>query len=170
MAQSYDAPIPTPGHTALPTGKCRHIMFKTILVPTDGSPLSDKAIEAATRFAKTSGGKLVGLSVAEPHVSPQLTEGSTVIDAEYYSRKMKEIAEANVNKVEAAAKAEGVACDKVVRTSINPYEEIIKVAGEFGCDVIFMASHGRKGLSALFVGSETQKVLTHSTIPVLVFR
>lgn len=145
-------------------------MFKTILVPTDGSPLSDKAIEAAARFAGDSGARLIGLSVVEPQMPSGLWEGSTVVDAEYYMRKMQEIAQANVDKVEAAAKNAGVPCEKVVRTSINPYEEIIKVAQEFGCDVIFMASHGRKGLSALFVGSETQKVLANSTIPVLVFR
>ncbi|HEY4542724.1 MAG TPA: universal stress protein [Noviherbaspirillum sp.] len=145
-------------------------MFKTILVPTDGSPLSDKAIEAAARFAKTSGGKLIGLSVAEPHYAPQLAEGSTVIDTEYYAQKMKEIAQANVEKVEHAARQAGVPCETTVRTSVNPYEEIIAAAKEYGCDVIFMASHGRKGLSALFVGSETHKVLAYSTVPVLVFR
>lgn len=145
-------------------------MFKTILVPTDGSPLSDKAIEAAARFAKTSGGKLIGLSVAEPQYAPHLAEGSTVIDTEAYSRKMQEIAQMNVEKITAAAKEAGVACETVVRTSINPHEEIIGTAKDHGCDVIFMASHGRKGLSALFVGSETHKVLAHSTIPVLVFR
>lgn len=145
-------------------------MFKTILVPTDGSPLSDKAIEAAARFAKTSGSKLIGLSVAEPYASPHLSEGSTVIDSAHYSRRMQEIAQMHVDKVSAAAKEAGVVCETVVRTSSNPYEEIINVAKEFNCDVIFMASHGRKGLSALFVGSETHKVLAHSTVPVLVFR
>jgi nucleotide-binding universal stress UspA family protein len=145
-------------------------MFKTILVPTDGSSLSEKAIEAAARFAKANGGRLVALSVAEPYYSPQLAEGSTVFDTEAYARKMQEIARMNVNKVAAAAAAAGVPCETVVRTSINPYEEIVNVAKQLACDVIFMASHGRKGLSALFVGSETHKVLAYSTVPVLVFR
>jgi len=145
-------------------------MFKTILVPTDGSELSDKAIDIAVRFAAGGGARLVALSVAEPQTTPYLAEGSTVVDAEYYARKVQEIAQANVDKAEAAARTAGVPCEKVVRTSINPYEEIVKAAQEFGCDAIFMASHGRKGLSALFVGSETQKVLARSTIPVLVVR
>lgn len=153
----------------LPTSRKR-VMFKTILVPTDGSPLSDKAIDAAAKFAKTSGGKLIGLSVAEPQYAPQLDEGSTLIDTDSYARKMQEIAQMNVEKIAVAAKEAGVACETLVRTSVNPYEEIISTARNRGCDVIFMASHGRKGLGALLIGSETHKVLAHSTIPVLVFR
>jgi nucleotide-binding universal stress UspA family protein len=145
-------------------------MFKTILVPTDGSALSDKAIEAAARFAKTGGGKLIGLSVAEPLHTQHLGEGSTVIDTEHYARKMREIATDNVAKIAAASKEAGVPCEVVVHKSVNPYEEIIATAKQFECDVIFMASHGRNGLSALFVGSETHKVLAYSTVPVLVIR
>lgn len=145
-------------------------MFKTILVPTDGSPLSDKAADAAIKFAQQGGSRLIVLSVSEPHHSAHLSEGSTVIDTERYDARMQEIAQTCVQRVAAAAKAANVACETVVRQSSNPYEEIINTAKDTGCDVIFMASHGRKGLSALFVGSETHKVLAHSTIPVLVFR
>ncbi len=145
-------------------------MFKTILVPTDGSALSEKAIDAAARFAKSCGARLIGLSVAEPEPMANMAEVSTFVDADDYARKLQEIAQLSVDKVEAAAEQAGVPCETVVRTAANPYEEIIRTATDFGCDVIFMASHGRKGLSALFVGSETQKVLAHSTIPVLVFR
>jgi len=145
-------------------------MFKTILVPTDGSPLAEKAVEAAVKFAQTGGSRIVALSVSEPHHSAHMSEGSTVIDTHRYDSRMQEIAHMYVNHVAEVAKASNVACDTVVRMSSSPYEEIIKTANEFACDVIFMASHGRKGLSALFVGSETHKVLAHSTIPVLVFR
>lgn len=145
-------------------------MFKTILVPTDGSPLSEKAVEAAVKFAQTGGSRIVALSACEPHHSAHMSEGSTVIDTDRYDRRMQEIAHLYVNHVAEVAKAAGVACDTVVRQTSHPYEEIINVSKDFGCDVIFMASHGRKGLSALFVGSETHKVLAHSTLPVLVFR
>lgn len=145
-------------------------MFKTILVPTDGSPLSDKAINAAAQFAKASGAKLIGLSVVEPYYAPQLSEASSLINTETYERNMREIASMNVDKVAQAAAAADVPCETMLRTSLNPYEEIVSVAKQQNCDVIFMASHGRKGLSALFVGSETHKVLAYSTIPVLVFR
>ena len=145
-------------------------MFKTILVPTDGSSLSDQAINAAVEFAQTTGGKIVGLSVAEPYPYTPLTDGSITVDANSYEEKMREMAQMHVRKIADAAQAANVPCETCVRQSFNPHEEIISVAVKHNCDVIFMASHGRKGLSRLFVGSETQKVLAHSTIPVLVFR
>lgn len=147
-------------------------MFKKVLVPTDGSPLSEKAIAAAIEFTKTMGGTLVALSVAEPFVYSALVEGAGVIpmDSTEYDEKAQQLAQNNVDKVAAQAKSIGVACKTEVALSFNPYEEIVRVAKQSGCDVIFMASHGRKGLNKLFVGSETQKVLAHTTIPVLVFR
>ncbi|MEO8407457.1 MAG: universal stress protein [Oxalobacteraceae bacterium] len=145
-------------------------MFKTILVPTDGSPLSDKAINAAIEFAQSNGGKIVGLSVAEPYPYAPLTDGSVTVDANSYEEKMREMAQLHVQKIANAAQAANVPCETFVRQSFRPHEEIISVAINNQCDIIFMASHGRKGLSKLFVGSETQKVLAHSTIPVLVFR
>lgn len=145
-------------------------MFKTILVPTDGSPLADQAIKAAIEFAQSNGGKIVGLSVAEPYPYSPLTDGSVAVDVNSYEAKMREMAQTHVQKIADAAQAANVQCETCVRQSFNPYEEIISVANAYQCEVIFMASHGRKGLSRLFVGSETQKVLAHSTIPVLVFR
>lgn len=145
-------------------------MFKTILVPTDGSPLSDKAIEAAVTFAKSAGSKLVGISVSEPRDYANLSDGVSVSDSSQAFIDRCSVAQGNVDKIAAAAKAAGVACETVTARSVHPYEEIIRTAADYQCDVIFMASHGRSGLSALFVGSETQKVLSHSTIPVLVFR
>jgi nucleotide-binding universal stress UspA family protein len=147
-------------------------MFKKILVPTDGSPLSDKAINAAVEFARTVGGELVALSVAEPHVYSSLIEGTSAITpgTNAYEDKAREMAQQHVKKVADLAGAGNVVCSTAVALSFNPYEEIIRMAEEFNCDVIFMASHGRKGLNKLFLGSETQKVLAHSAIPVLVFR
>jgi nucleotide-binding universal stress UspA family protein len=145
-------------------------MFKTILAPTDGSPLSEKATDAAIELAQLSGGKIIAVSVAEPYIYPALAEGAATIDTSIYTAKLLELAQLNVRKVADAAKAAHVPCETIVTQSFSPYEEIINTAQQHGCDVIVMASHGRKGLSKLFLGSETQKVLAHSNLPVLVFR
>lgn len=145
-------------------------MFKTILVPTDGSALSDKAVSAAIEFAKSQGGKVVTLSVAEPYPFSPLSEVAFTDERRQYEEKAREVAEQHVQKVQAAATAMDVPCETVVTQSFSPFEEIINTAGKYGCDAVFMASHGRRGLSKLFIGSETQKVLAHSTIPVMVFR
>ena len=145
-------------------------MFKTILVPTDGSPLSEKAVNAAIEFARGSGSTLIGFSVAEPYPFSALSEVSISIDTELYDRKMEALAHSRVQAVAVAAHAAGVPCKTDVALSFSPYEEIIKAANKFHCDVIFMASHGRRGLDKLFVGSETQKVLANTTLPVMIFR
>jgi nucleotide-binding universal stress UspA family protein len=149
-------------------------MFKRILVPTDGSPLSEKAISSAIHFASVNGSEVIALSVAEPqhYIYSALSDGSSImpIEAHDYNQKVIAPAQRYVAKVKAAAKERNVPCETVVTQSYRPYEEIIKAAKEFRCDVIFMASHGRNGLESLFIGSETQKVLAHSTIPVLVLR
>lgn len=147
-------------------------MFKKILVPTDGSTLSEKAIHAAVEFARTHGSTMIALSVAEPYVYSALAEGVSTFTRESsdYEESVRELAQKHVGKVKLLAQAANVDCETMIALSFSPYEEIIRVATETGCDVIFMASHGRKGLNRLFLGSETQKVLTHTTIPVLVFR
>ena len=145
-------------------------MFNTILVPTDGSELSEKAIHAAVDFAKSNGSTLVAISVTEPFPYSPLMEGGAVIDARAQETSMRAHTQDNVRKVVDAANQKGVSCVSHIAESFNPYEEIVRAAQQFNCDIIFMASHGRKGLSRLFVGSETQKVLAHSTVPVLVFR
>jgi len=145
-------------------------MFKTILVPTDGSPLSDKAVNAAVEFAKAHDGKLIGISVCEPYPFSPLSEAAFIDERVQYEEKARQIAQQHVMKISAAARVLGIPCETIVTQSFSPYEDIVKTANERKCDVIFMASHGRKGLSRLFIGSETQKVLAHSSIPVLVFR
>lgn len=145
-------------------------MFKTILVPTDGSALSDKAIRTAIEFARLTGARLVGVSVAEPYPYSPMSEGAITIDSSDYQEKMLEVAKLNVKKIADAASAANVHCETHVRQSFSPYEEIIDIANLQSCDVVIMASHGRKGLNKLFLGSETQKVLAHSTLPVLVIR
>ncbi|MFC7289869.1 universal stress protein [Herminiimonas glaciei] len=147
-------------------------MFKKILIPTDGSPLSDKAVDAAIEFAQKMGSELLVLSVAEPYVYMGLMEGAGVFptDPVMYDDKVKEMAQKHLDKVEAATRNKGVSCKTVVSVGLSPYEEIVRVAEEQKCDAIFMASHGRKGLNKLFIGSETQKVLAHTSLPVLVLR
>lgn len=147
-------------------------MFKKILIPTDGSPLSDKAVDAAIEFAQKMGSELLVLSVAEPYVYMGLMEGAGVFptDPAMYDDKVKEMAQKHLDKVEATTRNKGISCKTVVSVGLSPYEEIIRVAEEQKCDAIFMASHGRKGLNKLFIGSETQKVLAHTSLPVLVLR
>jgi nucleotide-binding universal stress UspA family protein len=145
-------------------------MFKTILVPTDGSPLSEKAIDAAIEVAKGLGSKIVGISVAEPIPYTALAEGAVAPDLEMYESHARQLAQAHVQRIATAASAANVPCDTVTALSFSPFEEIINAANKFNCDAIFMASHGRRGLQRLFVGSETQKVLAHTHLPVLVFR
>ena len=145
-------------------------MFKTILVPTDGSPLSDRAANAAVEFAQRTGGSVVGLSVAEPYPCSPLSGDTFSDERSRYEDKGRDIAAEHVRKIAAAAKALGVPCKTVVAQSFSPSDEIVATAERMDCDAIFMATHGRKGLNKLFVGSETQKVLAHTTIPVMVFR
>ncbi|MDP1735168.1 MAG: universal stress protein [Sulfuritalea sp.] len=147
-------------------------MFKHILVPTDGSQLSSDTSRRAIAFAKETGAK-VTFFFAKPDYPVAFYGEGALIDpttpdkfAEMAEQQAKEILAAN----EAAAKAEGVVSAGVSSVSDIPYEAIIAAAEQAGADLIFMASHGRRGISGLLLGSETQKVLTHSKIPVLVYR
>jgi nucleotide-binding universal stress UspA family protein len=145
-------------------------MFKKILVPTDGSPLSDKAVAAAIAFAREYGAQIVGLSVAEPYPFAPLAESAFTDERAVYEQRARELAQERVGRIASAAEAVHVPCTTAVAQSFSPHDEIVKAAVEHGCDLIFMASHGRKGLSRLLIGSETQRVLANSTIPVLVYR
>ena len=144
-------------------------MFKNILVPTDGSDLAAKAVEQGVLFAKEIGAKITA-GVTEPFhllsVAPS--------QLEYTPIEYKKYAEAHAEKVlgtvSAAAKLAGVACETLHIEHEHIYEAIIDAASARGCDLIVMASHGRRGVSAVVLGSETVKVLTHSKIPVLVYR
>jgi len=145
-------------------------MFKTILVPTDGSERSDKAIANAIDYAQHCQAKIVGISVAEPYPFSPLAESAMAIDPSIYEENVRALAEQYVKKIADAAQAAGVICETTTVLSFTPDTEIVSAAQRFNCDVIFMASHGRSGLSRLFLGSKTQKVLAHATVPVLVLR
>jgi nucleotide-binding universal stress UspA family protein len=144
-------------------------MFKKILLPTDGSELSGKAIDGGLAFAKALGASVVGLTVVEPYSYSNLSEyrPETLED---YEQRIDKVAAARLGQIADAAAKDGIAVETLSVRSFSPFEAIIETAKGKGCDVIFMASHGRRGLSAVLLGSETQKVLTHSTIPVMVYR
>jgi nucleotide-binding universal stress UspA family protein len=144
-------------------------MFKKILLPTDGSELSSKAVQGALKMASQLGASVVGLTVVEPYSYSTLSEYRPET-LEAFEARNAQAAEQRLAPVVEAAKAANVPCETVTVKSFSPYEAIIDTAKKHDCDVIFMASHGRRGLSAVLLGSETQKVLTHSTIPVLVYR
>ena len=145
-------------------------MFKHILLPTDGSELSAAANQQGIRFAKSIGAKVTSLCVM-PLQHPFSYETEIPMDAlEQAAKRYKELAETYLAAIEKEAKAAGVACEVVYEKNDYPYEAIIRVAEQKGCDLIMMASHGRRGVGAFLIGSETQKVLTHSKIPVLVYR
>lgn len=144
-------------------------MFRKILVPTDGSDLSLKACEAAIDLAKKLEATLVAVSVVEPYAYASLSEfqPETIIE---YEARAQELAESRLAAVKALAQTAGISMELRVAKSFSVYEAIIDVATQENCDAILMASHGRRGIQAVLLGSETQKVLTHCHLPVLVFR
>ena len=145
-------------------------MYKKILVPTDGSDLAGQAVAAAIDYARASGGTVVAFSVAQPYPILPAVDGAMMIDPGLDSTELLQLAQQSVDAVAGVAQAAGVACETHTALSFLPYEEIIRAADDYGCDVIFMASHGRRGLSRLLAGSQTQKVLAYSHVPVLVLR
>ncbi len=145
-------------------------MFTHILLPTDGSALSEAAIGKGIRFAKGLGAR-VTVVCAVPELYFFTYETEIPKDVKEKSRQQsRERAEEYLAWAARHAKEHGVPCDTVCATDDQPHAAIIKTAEEKGCDLIMMASHGRKGVRGLLIGSETQKVLTLSKIPVLVYR
>ena len=145
-------------------------MFKHILIPTDGSDLSRKAILYGVQLAKESGAKVTGLTVTEPYQPAGMDTVFIPMDKGDYEEQSRVLSEKAVEQVKIAAQAAVVPCETIREIHDQPYRAIIDAAHALGCDLIVMASHGRRGISALLLGSETVKVLTHSTIPVLVYR
>jgi nucleotide-binding universal stress UspA family protein len=145
-------------------------MFKRILLPTDGSEASRRAVQSGVEFARGIGAEVVGLHVTPPfHV---LTTNSQMLEdtPEQYATECSQRARRVLNDVESAARDAGITFRLEHASSNDPYEAIIETAKRLRCDLIVMASHGRRGIKGLLLGSETQKVLVHSAIPVLVHR
>ncbi len=145
-------------------------MYKHILIPTDGSSLSNKAIQHGVALAKALNAKVTAITVSTPfHVLA--VEPAMVTDTpESHANRVAESTAKHLGVAKDAASGSGVACDVVHVEHEHPYQAIIDTAKKRGCDAIVMASHGRRGISAIVLGSETVKVLTHSTIPVVVYR
>jgi nucleotide-binding universal stress UspA family protein len=145
-------------------------MYRNILIPTDGSELAGKAVAHGIALAKRIGARTTVLTVLPPYhiftTDAQMLEDTPA----QYKAHMQAHAEKTLSSVTQAAQAAEVACEMVHVEHEHPYRAIIDTAGSKGCDLIVMASHGRHGISALVLGSETVKVLTHSKIPVLVHR
>jgi nucleotide-binding universal stress UspA family protein len=145
-------------------------MYKHILIPTDGSDLSGKALRDGLTLAKGLGAKVTVLTVSQPfHVFTLETAMVVDTSAEYEKHVQAKTAKI-LGDASGAAKAAGVACDTAHVENEHIYQAIIEAAGSRGCDLITMASHGRRGIAAMVLGSVTVKVLTHSKIPVLVHR
>jgi nucleotide-binding universal stress UspA family protein len=144
-------------------------MFKRILVPTDGSDITAKAVETSIALAKASGGQIMTISVKEPFPYSAISEMQPVPPQEFYDAQER-IAAARVKAVADAAQAAGVGCGGHTVEALHPWEAILDHAKSQQCDLIVMASHGRRGVAALLLGSETQRVLIHSTLPVLVVK
>jgi nucleotide-binding universal stress UspA family protein len=147
-------------------------MFKHLLIPTDGSETAEKAVRAGIALAAEIGAKVTGYCAQEP-VPVHIHGEGYVADKQLiaaFEKRAGEFALKNVRAVEASAKAAGVPFEPLVTKSAVPYKGIIEAAEKRGCDAIVIGSHGHRGLARLILGSVTQEVLTHSKIPVLVFR
>ena len=147
-------------------------MFKHILVPTDGSQLSQETVKRAVVFAKEIGARITVFYAKPEYPVTYYGEGALIdpTTPEKFAELAEEQAQEILGVVATLCKEGGVDSTKLTLTNDVPYEAIIQAATDSNCDLIFMSSHGRRGISALLLGSETHKVLTHSKIPVLVYR
>jgi nucleotide-binding universal stress UspA family protein len=145
------------------------LMFKRILVPTDGSDITAKATQTALELAKLHGASVYAISVKEPFPYSAISEMQPVPPQEFYDAQER-IAASRVKAVVDAATATGVTCNGHTVEALHAWEAILDHAKAQQCDLIVMASHGRRGVAALLLGSETSRVLTHSEIPVLVVK
>lgn len=144
-------------------------MYTHILVPTDGSDITAKAVATAVALAKLTGATLSTLCVKEPFPYSAISEMQPVPPQEFYDAQER-IAGGRVKAVLDAAAAAGVKAEGATVEALHPWEAILDVAKQKNCDLIVMASHGRRGMAALLIGSETNKVLTHSPLPVMVVK
>ena len=142
-------------------------MFKHILLPTDGSKLSEKAVQAGIKFAKSINAKITAV-----YVVPKLkgVDVESLFPEKEYNKNLFQNAERYLELIGRSAKAAKVNCETFYLTDSKPYKAIISAAQDCGCDVIFMASHGRGGVASLLLGSVTTRVLGHTKIPVIVYR
>ena len=144
-------------------------MYKKILVPIDGSATAAKAIVPAVEMATQFGASIVGITVSDPYPYSGLAE-TVPVTADAYRASTTQAAEHALQALTSACAAASVRCECVVAEDVHPWRAMLDAASEKGCDLVVMASHGRRGVQAVLLGSETQKLLTHSKLPVLVVR
>lgn len=145
-------------------------MYKHILVPTDGSDLSDRAVGEAIAFARSLGARITALTVSPPFHLTGYDPFLVTVTPTQYERAHESRAREVLGDARAKATAAGVPCEVVSVVDDAPWQAIIETAQRHGCDLVFMASHGRRGVAGMLLGSETQRVLTHCKVPVLVYR
>jgi nucleotide-binding universal stress UspA family protein len=144
-------------------------MYKRILVPTDGSEITQRAVAAAVGLAKALGAEIFTLCVKEPFPYGAVAEMQPTPPQEFFDAQERTAAR-HVRAVMDACDAAGVVCHAQTVEGLQPWEAIVEHAAKERCDLIVMGSHGRKGLASLFLGSETRDVLSHSKVPVLLIR
>ena len=144
-------------------------MFSRILVPTDGSDISQRAVALAIALAKPLGAAIYTVCVKEPFPYGAVAEMQPTPPQEFFDAQERSAAH-HVRAVIDACDAAGVVCHAQTVDGVQPWEAIVDHAGKQNCDLLVMGSHGRGGLASLFMGSETQDVLHHTTLPVLVVR
>ena len=147
-------------------------MYKHILIPTDGSETAEKAVAAGIEFAKDANAKLTWFTAVPEYQLPSEVDimSKHAVSLDEHDKRSREKAWQVLARPALRAKEAGIASETDYAQCDHPYEAIIAAAKRHGCDLIIMASHGRKFLPALFMGSETREVLTHSTIPTLIYR
>lgn len=145
------------------------MMFDHILIPTDGSDLSLEAVQKGMALGKAVGAKVTAMTV-QPLLTDFVVEGVTITVSEADRVQMRTEFDHRLDAARKLAAEMGVALETLHVESREPWRAIIETADRIGADLIVMASHGRRGVSALVLGSETQKLLTHCKIPVLVYR
>ena len=144
-------------------------MYQRILVPTDGSDITAKAVNTAVSLAQALGARVCTISVKEPFPYSAISEMQPTPPQEFFDAQER-IAAKRVQAVVETCTAAGVPCEAHTVEALHPWEAIIDHAKQQKCDLVVMASHGRRGVAALLLGSETQRVLTHSQVPVLIVR
>jgi len=144
-------------------------MYQRILVPTDGSEITARAVAAGVGLAKALGAEVLTLCVKEPFPYGAVAEMQPTPPQEFFDAQER-AATQHVNSVSEACRQAGVACKATTVEGLTPWEAIVEHAEKSGCDLLVMGSHGRSGLASLFLGSETRDVLRHTKIPVLIVR
>ncbi|MEQ1697726.1 MAG: universal stress protein [Hyphomicrobiaceae bacterium] len=145
-------------------------MYKHLLIATDGTNVGQKAVEQGLKLAKAVNAKVTGVTVTEIWSALDVAGKDGLIKIEKYETAASEAAQSILHAFSAAAKEAGVECETIHVPDSSPCDGIVHTAEHQGCDLIVMASHGRRGINRLLLGSQAQSVISHAKIPVLICR